>query len=350
MLVPPREDPVQRIDVRDVAEWSVQVAERQLTGAYNLKGPAATTMGEMLDTIRAVANPAAVLREASRDFLQANGVQAWADLPVWIPASATPPARIGAATPGHAAGLNFNRWRRRSPTRLNGGAICRSHGRMRSRQENLVVASGERELLTVLVDQRSLTTGRACCSLCAKQVQLFGESTVRVGPSTVFPESRLAKPFRRPEPILNNRFNQKLPAGRSAPMLEKLNELTEGHGALKPGHGLITGVIALSLAILCFLGVLAFRFPEYLTTPQLRKSYDVDTIRKIMLVALVIAGGLSLVNIIFNRARWLSALPSCWWRCRRCSVVAKVDVNPNSRITRPTSGSTGSSSICLARR
>jgi sterol desaturase/sphingolipid hydroxylase (fatty acid hydroxylase superfamily) len=90
-------------------------------------------------------------------------------------------------------------------------------------------------------------------------------------------------------------------------MLDKLNELTESHGALKPGHGLITGVIALSLAILCFLGVLAFHFPEYLTTPQLRKSYNVEVIRIVMLVALVIAGGLSLVNILFNRSRWLSA-------------------------------------------
>jgi sterol desaturase/sphingolipid hydroxylase (fatty acid hydroxylase superfamily) len=90
-------------------------------------------------------------------------------------------------------------------------------------------------------------------------------------------------------------------------MLEKLNQLTESHGALKPGHGLITGVIALSLAILCFLGVLAFHFPEYLTTPQLRKSYDVETLRKVMLGALVIAGGLSLVNIIFGRSRYLSA-------------------------------------------
>ena len=88
-------------------------------------------------------------------------------------------------------------------------------------------------------------------------------------------------------------------------MLKKLNELTEGHGALKRGHGLISGVIALSLAILCFLGVLAFHFPEYLTTPQLRKSYNVDVIRDIMLVALAIAGGISLVNVIFNRARWL---------------------------------------------
>jgi len=90
-------------------------------------------------------------------------------------------------------------------------------------------------------------------------------------------------------------------------MIEKLNELTESHGALKPGHGLVSGVIALSLAILSFLGVLAFHFPEYLTTPQLRKSYNVDLIRNIMLVALAISGGISLVNVIFGRARWLSA-------------------------------------------
>ncbi|MDP1953915.1 MAG: sterol desaturase family protein [Polaromonas sp.] len=89
-------------------------------------------------------------------------------------------------------------------------------------------------------------------------------------------------------------------------MLEKLNELTESHGALRRGRGLISGVIALSLGILCFLGVLAFHFPEYLTTPQLRQSYNVDIIRMLMFSALVIAGGMSLVNIIFNRSRWLS--------------------------------------------
>ncbi len=89
-------------------------------------------------------------------------------------------------------------------------------------------------------------------------------------------------------------------------MLGKLNELTESHGALRPGRGLISGVIALSLGILCFLGVLAFHFPQYLTTPQLRQSYDVDIIRMLMFAALVLAGGMSLVNILFNRSRWLS--------------------------------------------
>jgi len=88
--------------------------------------------------------------------------------------------------------------------------------------------------------------------------------------------------------------------------LDKLNQLTESHGALRPGKGLISGIIALSLAILCFLGVLAFHFPEYLTTPELRKSYNVDVIRLIMFWSLVIAGGLSLLNIVLGRARWLA--------------------------------------------
>ncbi len=90
-------------------------------------------------------------------------------------------------------------------------------------------------------------------------------------------------------------------------MLDKLNELTESHGALRPGSGMVSGVIALSLGILCFLGVLAFHFPEYLTTPQLRKSYNVDVIRIVMFAALAIAGGIALVNIIFNRSRWLAS-------------------------------------------
>ena len=89
-------------------------------------------------------------------------------------------------------------------------------------------------------------------------------------------------------------------------MLDKLNQLTESHGELRRGTGMVSGVIALTLAILCLLGVLAFHFPEYLTTPQLRKAYDVDTIRLVMYWAMVIAGSIALFNIVFGRVRWLS--------------------------------------------
>jgi hypothetical protein len=89
--------------------------------------------------------------------------------------------------------------------------------------------------------------------------------------------------------------------------LSKLNQLSTSHGALRSGTGMVSGVIALILALLCFLGVLAFHFPEYLTTPQLRKSYNVDVMRFILLAAMVVSGGMALVNIIFNRSRWLSS-------------------------------------------
>jgi sterol desaturase/sphingolipid hydroxylase (fatty acid hydroxylase superfamily) len=78
-------------------------------------------------------------------------------------------------------------------------------------------------------------------------------------------------------------------------------------GELKVGYGKVTGIIALSLGILCFLGVLAFHYPQYLTTPELRKNYSVDILRQVMLAAMAIAGALSLVNIIRSRARILNA-------------------------------------------
>ncbi len=100
---------------------------------------------------------------------------------------------------------------------------------------------------------------------------------------------------------------EKLKKLRKLENLKKLNELSASHGALEPGRGMVSGVIALSLSCLCFLGVLAFHFPEYLTTPQLRQSYNVDVIRLVMLAAMVLAGAISLFNIIRGRVRWLSA-------------------------------------------
>jgi sterol desaturase/sphingolipid hydroxylase (fatty acid hydroxylase superfamily) len=88
--------------------------------------------------------------------------------------------------------------------------------------------------------------------------------------------------------------------------LKKLNQLAESHGALQPGKGMISGVIALSLAILCFLGVLAFHWPEYLTTPQLRQSYNVEVMRQLLFWSLVLSGSMALFNVVRGRARWLA--------------------------------------------
>ena len=76
--------------------------------------------------------------------------------------------------------------------------------------------------------------------------------------------------------------------------IRKVAGVFQQTGEIPRGHGKVTGVIAFSLAILCFLGLLAFHFPQYLTTPELRKNYSVDMLRQVMLVAMLIAGGMML--------------------------------------------------------
>jgi sterol desaturase/sphingolipid hydroxylase (fatty acid hydroxylase superfamily) len=85
-------------------------------------------------------------------------------------------------------------------------------------------------------------------------------------------------------------------------------KLMAADGELKKGYGIVSGVWALGLAILCLLGVLAFHFPQYLTTPELRRQYSPDLIRHLMFAALVLSGSISLVNLILNRARSINAV------------------------------------------
>lgn len=87
----------------------------------------------------------------------------------------------------------------------------------------------------------------------------------------------------------------------------RLRRLSESHGALHYGTGLATGITALLLAILCLLAVLAFHFPQYLTTPDLRKLYGDSMARHLLLLGLVLAGALSLMNLVFQRLPWLAA-------------------------------------------
>lgn len=84
--------------------------------------------------------------------------------------------------------------------------------------------------------------------------------------------------------------------------------LLHSSGELKFGQGLIATIVALALGVLCLLGVLAFHYPEYLTTPELRQKYSVDFLRHAMFAALIVAGGLSLANLVLGVRRNLNLL------------------------------------------
>ena len=96
--------------------------------------------------------------------------------------------------------------------------------------------------------------------------------------------------------------------GRVAQPMAETRELLHRDGELKPGLGKISGVIALSLGFLCLLAVLAFHFPQYLTTPDLRHKYSVDVLRQVLLAGLLVAGGMSLGNVVLGRQRNLNIM------------------------------------------
>ena len=86
VLAPGRPDrQVQIIDVRDLAEWTVRMAESHATGIFNATGPDhLLTMGRMLDECRAVSHSDAQFTWVPEAFLLEVGVQPWSDLPVWL--------------------------------------------------------------------------------------------------------------------------------------------------------------------------------------------------------------------------------------------------------------------------
>jgi 2'-hydroxyisoflavone reductase len=80
------QDPVQVIDARDLAEWTIRMAEQNATGAYNATGPAQRMgIGEMLESMAPLAAEPVRFTFADADFLQSRGVSEWTDMPTWIP-------------------------------------------------------------------------------------------------------------------------------------------------------------------------------------------------------------------------------------------------------------------------
>src|SRR5260221_5158780 len=68
-----------------------------------------------------------------------------------------------------------------------------------------------------------------------------------------------------------------------------------GDRAVRFGHWRASAYVSFFLGALSLLGVLCFRFPEYLTTPELRAAYDVDFLRTLLLVAITVSLTLRIV-------------------------------------------------------
>ena len=89
MLAPGRpEHPVQVIDVRDLAAWTLAMVELSASGAYNAAGPKEPlTMAEVLATCRDVGRGLGATTWVPEEFLAAHGVAPWTEMPLFIPES-----------------------------------------------------------------------------------------------------------------------------------------------------------------------------------------------------------------------------------------------------------------------
>lgn len=106
--------PVQVIDARDLAGWTIALMEQNAVGVYNATGPNDTlpndtlTLGEILETCRTVSGSGARLTWVPDAFLQENDAASTSLLPFYLPASSDMPGLMTASiTKAVAAGLTF---------------------------------------------------------------------------------------------------------------------------------------------------------------------------------------------------------------------------------------------------
>ena len=107
----PRDQPVQLVHGRDLADWMLAMAERRQTGVYNATGPERPlTMERVLEAIREATGSDARLTWTDERFLVERGVEAWSDLPLWLAPGANPDSASFLAVDirkALAAGLRF---------------------------------------------------------------------------------------------------------------------------------------------------------------------------------------------------------------------------------------------------
>ncbi|TXH65981.1 MAG: NAD-dependent epimerase/dehydratase family protein [Lysobacteraceae bacterium] len=81
-------DPVQFIDARDLGEWMIRLAEQKTRGAFNAFGPDyGLDMTALLYGIRASTTQGAKFVFVPAEFLEAQNVSPWSDMPVWVPST-----------------------------------------------------------------------------------------------------------------------------------------------------------------------------------------------------------------------------------------------------------------------
>lgn len=99
---------IQLIDVRDLAEWNVRMAEARQAGVYNADGPDyPLTMEQVLTACKEASGSDARFTWVDDDFLLAHEVVPFVELPIWLPEATAAGFYAFDCRKAHAAGLTF---------------------------------------------------------------------------------------------------------------------------------------------------------------------------------------------------------------------------------------------------
>ncbi len=91
----PPDRPLQFIDCRDLAAWMLSAADRGIGGPFNaVSQPGHATMASLLGAAVSATGSSARLVWVDPDVIGAAGIEAWTELPIWLPPT------------GEAAGLH----------------------------------------------------------------------------------------------------------------------------------------------------------------------------------------------------------------------------------------------------
>lgn len=103
------DDPTQFIDARDLAAFVVHCIEQRTIGTYNADAqPGSLTMGRVIDACREATGGESTATWVAAEFLAAQGVAPWSDMPIWMSARGSE-AGFGSVSVAraHAAGLSY---------------------------------------------------------------------------------------------------------------------------------------------------------------------------------------------------------------------------------------------------
>ena len=78
------DDALQIVDVRDLADFTIDCVDREISGTFNMVNePGAYTMGRLLEDCEAVTATTVDAIWVAEDFVKAQGLDPGAQLPIW---------------------------------------------------------------------------------------------------------------------------------------------------------------------------------------------------------------------------------------------------------------------------